>query len=314
MKIAITLLALACASPAAAIELRPFVTLADSVIRMQDLFEGGGARVLGPAPAPGGRIVVEAAQLSAIARQFAVDWRPASPADRVVLERPGRPLTREDVASPLRAALMAAGAPRDSDIDMPPPTAPLMPAQAALRVDVSQLEFDAGTGRFTALLALSADGMAPAQVRVSGRIVETMEVPVPRRRLMPGEVVAAGDLEWARLRAGQFRGDLVRTPAQAVGLALRHSVQPGQPIPVNDLGRPVVIAKGTTVLMSIDSPGIQLTAQGIAMEPAGLGERVQVLNPLSRVVVEAEVTGPGRARVMPGTAPLIVSNRQIVAR
>ena len=49
-------------------------------------------RVLGPGPAPGGRIVVEAAQLAAIARQFGVDWRPASPADRAVLDRPGRML------------------------------------------------------------------------------------------------------------------------------------------------------------------------------------------------------------------------------
>ena len=51
----------------------------------------------GAGPGAGGRIVVEAAQLGAIARQFGVDWRPASSADRAVLDRPGRPLRREDV-------------------------------------------------------------------------------------------------------------------------------------------------------------------------------------------------------------------------
>ena len=58
---------------------RPITTLSAPVVRLSDLFDGlesDGDVVLGPGPAPGGRIVVEAAQLAAIARQFGVDWRP----------------------------------------------------------------------------------------------------------------------------------------------------------------------------------------------------------------------------------------------
>ena len=59
--------------------LRTMTTLHASVVRLSDLFDEAGAnadRVLGPGPGAGGRIVVEAAQLGAIARQFGVDWRP----------------------------------------------------------------------------------------------------------------------------------------------------------------------------------------------------------------------------------------------
>jgi flagella basal body P-ring formation protein FlgA len=61
-----------CAAPCAAATLRLATTLAAPVVRLSDLFDDAGAdaaRVLGPAPAPGGRIVVETAQLAAIARQ-----------------------------------------------------------------------------------------------------------------------------------------------------------------------------------------------------------------------------------------------------
>ena len=298
------LMCLCLSGPASGATLRPFVSLSEPVVRLSDLFEHAGPDLpLGPAPAPGGRIVVESAQLTAIARQFGVDWRPSGTADRAVLDRPGRPLVRDDIVGALRTALQQAGAPHDAELELPTLTAPLMPAQAMLQVEVAQLDLDAGTGRFTAMLNVVAGTAASAPLRVSGRVVEMLELPVPRRRLLAGEIVVAGDLEWTRLRSGQTRGELVRDPREAVGMAPRRTLQPGQPMPMEALGRPVVVRKGMVMMLSLDSPGIQLTAQGVAMEPAGLGERVRVQNPLSRVVVEAEVTGPGRARVVPGSLP-----------
>lgn len=293
------------AAPAWSATLRPFVSLTEPVVRLSDLFERAGPDVtLGPAPAPGGRIVVEAAQLSAIARQFGVDWRPATPADRAVLDRPGRPLGRDDVMGPLRAALQQAGVARDADLELPALAGPMLPVGAPAQVKVVQLDVDAATGRFTSTLSVHSAGLPAAAVRVSGRAVAMVEVPVPRRRMAAGDVVALGDLDWARMRAGQVQGAVVRDPSDALGLALRRSVQPGQPIPTDALGRPMVVTKGMALLLTLDSPGIQVTAQGVAMEPAGVGERVRVKNPLSSVVVEAEVTGPGRARVVPGSAPV----------
>ena len=82
------------------------------------------------------------------------------------------------------------------------------------------------------------------------------------------------------VRAGLGRGDVVRLPAQALGQALRHSVPPDQPIPLADLGRPAVVNKGAAMTLTLESPGLQLTAQGVATEPGGIGEHIRVLNPL----------------------------------
>ena len=307
---------LACAAlPATAATLKPFTTLSGPVVTLADLFDGAGDRALGPAPAPGARITVEARQLEAIARQYGVDWRPMGASDRAVLDRPGRALGRDEVTGPLRAALAAAGAPRDGELELPGFTAPVV-GMGATQPEVMQLELDSSSGRFTALVSVAGDGGPAAQLRLSGRMLEMADVPVPRRRMVPGDVIETGDLEWVRMRATQAKGEVVRAMREAVGQALRHAVQPGQPIQLADLGRPVVVQKGTPMLLALNTPGIELTTQGVAMEPAGMGERIHVLNPASRVVVEAEVTGPGRARVLPGSAPVNSTGRlpQVASR
>lgn len=306
----LALLAGAAAAQAGTVTLKPYTALDRAVVRLSDLFEGADDRPLGPGPAPGARILVEAPQLAAIARMFAVDWRPAGPGERAVLERPGRSLTREDLLAPLRALLEPLGAARDSDLELPGFITPPLPTGAPPSIGFSATEFDPATGRFTTLVTASADGLAPVQLRLSGRVQAMTELPVPRRALAAGEVITANDLQWMRLRAGIARGDVVRQVAQAEGQALRRPVQPGLPIAIADLGRPVVILKGAPLIVQLQSPGLELTAQAVAAEPGGLGERIRVINPYSRAVMEAEITGPGRARVLPAIRP---EPRQVAA-
>jgi flagella basal body P-ring formation protein FlgA len=303
MKLPTLLMACSMALPASAATLKPFSTLSGGIVRLSDLWDGVTAdKPLGPAPAPGGRITVASAQLAAIARQFGVDWRPGSGGDRAVVERASRPLTKDDVRPPLLEALTAAGARADAELELGVFTAAPLPAEGEPQFTIQQLEYDATSGRFSAMLDVAAEGVPNAQVRLTGRLQEMVDLPVPRRRMMPGDVIGPDDLQWTRLRAGLTRGEFVRLPAQAVGQALKHAVSPNLPIPLADLGRPVVVSKGTPMSLTLDSPGLSLTAQGVATGPGGIGDHIQVLNPLARMTVEAEITAAGQARVIPGTA------------
>ncbi|MGI4952285.1 MAG: flagellar basal body P-ring formation chaperone FlgA [Janthinobacterium lividum] len=286
------------AAPVATVTLKPYTALAHAVVRLSDLFDGADDRPIGPGPLPGARITVEAPQLAAIARMFGVDWRPAG-SERAVLERPGKSLAKEDVLSALRAVLLAEGAPRDSEIELPGFTTPPLPASAAPSFDFSSTSYDSGSGRFSTMLLATVDGMAPIQLRLSGRVQEMVALPVPRRAMMPGEVMTAADLQWTRLRVGVARGELVRQPAQAEGQAVRRPLQQGQPVQLADLGRPMIVSKGMPLVLELNEPGLQVIAQGVATEAGGLGERIHVTNPYSRSVIEAEILGAGRARVVP---------------
>lgn len=299
----------ACVSAAS---LRPMTLLHAPVVRLSDLFDDAGAnasRVLGTAPDPGGRIVVEAPQLAAIARQFGVDWRPASPADRTVLERPGRLLPREAVLQAVRAALLAAGASPDCAVDLPGFTPPLVPADAQPQPLVSAMDYDAASGRFAAMLAVTGPGMEPLNLRIAGQADDTVELPVAVSRLPAGTVLRPDDVRMARVHVGMVHGEVIHATAEAVGEQLRHPVVAGQPFAVSNLMRPALVQRGSNVDMELLAPGIALQARGIALEGGATGERIRVLNPTSRAVVAAEVIGPGRVRVMPDSLPLSLASR-----
>jgi flagella basal body P-ring formation protein FlgA len=293
--------------------LRTVTTLHGPRVKLSDLFDDAGdnaTRVLGPGPAPGGRIVVESAQLAAIAKQFSVDWRPSSSGDRAVLDWPGRPLSRAAVMAALQEALAASGVPPEHcEIDLADFTAPLVSFEAAVRPVVSQLDYDRNSGRFTAVLLLTGDGIEPVSTRIGGRVDELIELPVATSRLLAGTVLGADDVHIARVRTGLANGSVVHRSADAIGMQLRHQVAAGQPLALADLSRPELVVRGANVQMQLNSPGILLVAQGQAMESGAVGEHIRVLNPVSHAVIEAEVVGPDLVRVTPGAQSLMVAGR-----
>ncbi len=304
MRLAAFLLATCAVAPlaAGAATLKPFSTLPGPVVRLSDIWDGVAVdKPLGPAPAPGGRITVPAAQLAAIARDFGVNWRPASSGDRAILERPGRMLTRDDIKPPIWEALIGAGTSSDAELELGAFTAPALPAEAKLQISVQNLELDKLSGRFSAMLDVTADGASPVELRITGRVQEMIDLPVARRHMLPGDVLSAADLDWGHFHSGLVRGELVHLPAEAVGLALKRAISPNEPIALADLGRPTIVHKGDDMVLTLEGPGLSLTAQAVATVPGGLGEHIRVLNAFSRVTLEAEITGPGRGRVIPGT-------------
>jgi len=295
------------ALPASAASLRPMGTLSAPVVRLSDLFDDAGdnaSRILGPGPAPGERIVVEAAQLAAIARQFGVAWKPASTTDRAVLERPGRPMPRNTVIEAVRASLGSAGVAAESELDIGPFSLPLVPLETQPRAAVTQLEHDPATGNFTAILTIGGADMAPVHLRVGGRVHETVLALVPARRLLPGEVLRAEDVRLQRIRAAPLQAEVARTMDEAIGMTPRNVLAAGQPMRLTDLMRPPAVRKGSAVQMLLNGGGLSLAGQALALESGATGERVRVQNTASRAVLEATVTGPDRVRISPDSLPV----------
>ncbi len=263
--------------------------------------------MLGPGPAPGARIVVESRQLAAIARSFGVAWRPEQPGERAVLDRPGRPLARAEATAALSAALVSAGAPADAEIEIAAFDPPMVPAEGPITPEVTQLDYDAASGRFTARLAI--DGTDPAGFRVAGEAEPIVAVVVAARRLVPGAVLGDADLRLARLPAPRVPADATRHLADAAGKQVRFQVAAGAPLPATDLETPVLVRREARVLMLADSPGLALTAEGRAIENGAVGEHVRVVNPTSRAVIDAVVIGENRVRVDPTAPPLAQSDK-----
>ena len=312
MRALATILLLTAMLPATAATLRPATTLHSPVVLLRDLFDDPGAeadRVLGPGPAPGGRIVVEAPQLRAIARQFDVDWRPVSSTDRAVLERPGLPLRQDDALGALRSALVTAGASPDCVIDMTGFSAPLIPLGAKPHTVVSQLDYDSRGGRFSALLSVSGDGMEPVNLRLSGQVRQMLDLPVATANLSAGTIIGPDDLRMGRVSASSVRGEMINTMDKATGLQLTHPIQAGQPLAANDLTRPLLVRQGTLVRLRLLSAGLSVTGRGVALSSGAEGERIKVRNPGSKIELDGIVIGPELVQINPMPPPGSVLNR-----
>ena len=293
---------------AQAASLRNVTTLHGPMVYLRDLFDDSGSnsdRVLGPGPEPGGRIIVEAAQLNAIAKQFGVAWRSVSRADRAVLEWPGHPLRKDEATEAVRLAITAAGASDEIDIDLAGFNPPIVPTEMVTASFVSQLEFDANTGRFTALLSITGEGMNPIDTRISGRVEEMTDTLVAATRLLPETVLRGEDVRTARVRLTALQGDPARSLEQIVGMQLARPIAAGQPLRLADLIRPALVQRGSTVKIELSSAGLSVTGQAVALDSGADGDKIRVQNLSSKAFLYAEVVGPGQVRITPGAAPAL---------
>jgi flagella basal body P-ring formation protein FlgA len=168
---------------------------------------------------------------------------------------------------------------------------------------VSQLDYDAKLSRFSALLSVAGDGMEPTILRVSGMVREMVELPVATARLSAGTILGQDDVHMARVSAGSVRGEVVRAMDQIIGMQLTHGVQPEQPLLLADLTPPIMVRRGALIRVRLESAGLFVTGQAVALQAGSAGERIKVLNPASRTTVEGIVIGPNLVGVAPTASP-----------
>lgn len=307
------LLALLCGSISAqlhaksAAQLKLQVQLDASVIKVADLWSNAGAKadtVIGPAPPPGHSIAVEAGQLAYIAHLYDVDWRPTSGAERTLIERAGRPLTYDEIARPVRRSLVQAGAPATVSVDLAAVPSILVPPGSVPLVSVEADTYDAGSARFSADLVISTQGMQTQRARVAGRVAQMIKAVVAVRRLEPGDVITPDDVRATQIAEQRLVGTVEHDVSEVVGQTPKRTIVAGQPVEAADVGAPIMVPKGATVVLLLETPNMSLTAQGLALGSGGRGDVIQVMNPLSRAILAARVTGAGQVVIEPGSSPL----------
>ena len=291
---------------------RPLSVVEEPVLRLGDVFENAGPKAgqaIGAAPAPGRRLVLDTAQLSALARAHGLPWHPLSAHERAVVERPGRAVPREEIDAALRAELSRLGLDPDSELDLGPLLVPVVPPAALAQVSAENTALDAATGRFSATLVVLAEGMPTARMRLAGRAVPTRPAVVATRRIGLGEVVGAGDVRLVRLRAERVRPGTAERLDDVVGQRLRRPMAAETPFASADLAPPPLVEKNAAVTVVLEAPGLSLSVQGRALDSAPRGAVVPVMNLASRSVVEGEVVGPNRVRVLMGSTPTAAAAR-----
>jgi flagella basal body P-ring formation protein FlgA len=123
-----------------------------------------------------------------------------------------------------------------------------------------------------------------------------IRIVVPAHAIARGDTISDSDLAYQTVDAASVQSGVVTSMNDLDGMQTRRVLRAGEPVRPDDVRKPILVGKGTTVTMSFNAPGITLTAVGKAMGEGGLGDSVTVLNPISYRQITCTITGAGSVR------------------
>ncbi len=278
------------------LRLRDRIAVDGDIVYMGDLFENAGEAADRPvfrAPAPGRRGVVSASRIASAVREIGRTWDNPAGLDEVTIARNGVEVPLEAVSRLIldRAHELAArrgGA--DSTLSIRfhgNPETVHVPVGADPVPELRHFSYEPVTGRFAAVVAAGA-----RQVRYTGEAIEVARVPVLARGAARGQVISDSDIELVDVPLSSLPAGAIVDPGDLVGMSARRPLRPATVLRTRDVERPRIVTAKSSVVVTFSAPGLSIVMRAVALEDGALGDVINVMNPGSRRVVQAEVTGP----------------------
>lgn len=282
----------------APVTLNARIEITADTVKLGDVFNNAGKyadRPIGRAPDPGKDVMLDARWLLKVAKAFNLDWRPASKFETASVIRVSQTIDTSVIQAAVRTEVeRRTGAVENYDLELDNNFMTLhVPTDRPATLGIEQLQLNARTQRFTAVLVAPRNNPVIRRP-ISGKLHRMVEVPVPVRRIMRGETITDRDIELIDMRAAALAGQSIVEPSMLVGQAAKRTLRTGLPVASNSIEPPVMIKKGSLVMVRARSKNMILTARAKAMQSGGMHDVVRVMNMHSNRVIEAVVTGPGQ--------------------
>jgi flagellar basal body P-ring formation protein FlgA len=290
--------------------LKAHVTVHGPLVTLGDLIEGAGLAAsvaVFRAPDLGTAGTVRADRIVAEAVAHGITGLDTNGISSVSVSRTGREIGADEIKATIAGQLVASGrgdSVADIDVTLDRFDDPFVIEQSATApLTIDQLEYDPGSGRFSAMLKVADSNTAGGGLRITGHAVDIVEVPVLARPIERGDIINASDIVINRVPRRTLRPEIVTNAARLSGLSARRHLAEGQPLNENDLMEPILVQRGDLVTIVYRTPGLTLTTRGRATSAGARGDVIQVFNIQSKRTVEAEISGPGFVTVMPQRIP-----------
>ena len=196
------------------------------------------------------------------------------------------------------AALIAEGVADSLKADIISTRAPfLYQYKQPLEVQVRTLKHDAAERSWSANLLFAHEGEVISAMPVSGRYEETTRVPVLSQRLTHGEMIAESHVEMKVFPASKVRQDVVLDSKQLVGTTPRRTISINRPIRLDEVQQPDVVQKGSLLKMTYQTPYMQITTTGEALQNGAAGQAIRIRNSDSNAIVYGTVISAEEVQV-----------------
>jgi len=285
--------------------LKSSVNVTGDLVLIGDLVEHAGAFAdvaIFRSPDLGTTGAVPVARVRHALRPYGLSDLDTGTLSEVVVARPSRAITETEIENRIVQALAGQrglGAAEDLKLSIDQSLRTIhIEANATAELQVVRLTLDTYGSRFG--VALDVPGSAILRrtpLRLSGRVVETVETAVLTRSLQRGDIVRRRDIAVERRPRIEVSKDSIDRVEQAIGLAVHRPLRAGHALRHADLMRPQLVQRDETVTLVYEVPGVLLTIRGKATEAGAEGDTISVLNLQSKRTVQGTIVGPGRVAV-----------------
>jgi flagella basal body P-ring formation protein FlgA len=128
---------------------------------------------------------------------------------------------------------------------------------------------------------------------------EGTSIPTLKQNLPPGHLITAEDIAWRPMDDRRLSMVVARSADDLVGRETVRSVRAGMPVAKSVVRVPPAARRGASVRINYSQPGLNLVADGRAMEDGQLGQVVKVMNVASNKIIATTVVGADQVRVGP---------------
>jgi flagellar basal body P-ring formation protein FlgA len=278
------------------LEPRADVTITGDNVTVGDIFAGvthDAGYVLAPAPGYGQSLTLGAGDLKRVSDTFNLGWTPVSGLEQSVIHRSSHEIDRYAVEAAVQKSLTTAVTGQKFDVELADRNLSIhLPESLPATAEAQSLRYDLGKGEFRAVLVAPAGAAHPAVKReISGRIYPVTSVPVLKNPMRQGDIISATDIDYIDVRSNNVSASTIVDANRLIGMSPRRAVAGLKPVAMSEIAMPVLVKKGDTVVIELNSGGIHLTTQGKAIDSGAEGETVHIENISSRHVIQAVVTG-----------------------
>lgn len=154
---------------------------------------------------------------------------------------------------------------------------------------ISDFWIDEKTGQFIANVVTEKGDTR----RIWGMVVVSVPIPVPKRRIMPGEIVVDADIETVPVPWQRVNTYTVLNKQDLVGKQVKRMLARGRPVQTRSVVPPIVISRGQKVLIEFERGALRLSVEGKAISDAYMGQEVRVVNLTSNKTIVGIAKGDG---------------------
>jgi flagellar basal body P-ring formation protein FlgA len=128
------------------------------------------------------------------------------------------------------------------------------------------------------------------------RTAHDVDVVVASSSVQRGHVLGPDDLRLERRPSSAVPYQYLTSLDEALGYTVRRTLPSGSVVAPASLEKPEAVRRGAPVTLVTGRAGVTVHGEGVALESAGLGDRIRVRTPVGRVI-EGTVEADSRVRV-----------------